>query len=519
MSESEKQRKTKEGDLSEDSLTEKPQIKGEVLDSYFFNSESIPVNVKITRERSDFVPSYNLFIPGLGEGTRLVLNTLKAELVTEVKLSVSEMLDTKKAEEVKAKFIAKALTILSKNFPNLSESTKMVLASYLIQNTLGLGDLEALMHDNQLEEVAINNSHDSVWAYHKKYGWCKTNIYIRSENSIYDYSSMIGRKIGKQINTLNPLMDAHLPSGERVNATLFPVSNMGNTITIRKFSQNPWTISRFVESGCIPAEVAGLVWLCVQNEMSLIVAGGTGSGKTSFLNAIATLIPASQRIISIEDTRELTLPSFMHWVPMVTKEPNAEGKGEITMLDLLVNSLRQRPDRILIGEVRKQREAQVMFEAMHTGHSVYATIHADNSQETISRLTNPPIDIPKQMLDSLSGIIVQFRQRRLNLRRTFEFSEITQSGDANTLWRLDVKADRMISSGRMSRLAEKLSLYSGLTQKEIDADVKQKAEIIGWMAKQKHTDVNVVGGIVSRYYQTPGEITELAAKGKPWREG
>ena len=160
-----------------------------------------------------------------------------------------------------------------------------------------------------------------------------------------------------------------------------------------------------------------------------------------------------------------------------------------------------------------------MFEAMHTGHSVYATIHADNSQETISRLTNPPIDIPKQMLDSLSGIIVQFRQRRLNLRRTFEFSEITQSGDANTLWRLDVKADRMISSGRMSRLAEKLSLYSGLTQKEIDADVKQKAEIIGWMAKQKHTDVNVVGGIVSRYYQTPGEITELAAKGKPWREG
>ncbi len=500
---------------SRDSKLGTQDSKSETLESYFFNSESIPVNVQITRSASDFTPRYTLQIPGLGEGTKIVLNTLKTELVSNVKLSVSEMLDTKKAEEVKEKFTAKALSILTRQFPTLSDSTKQVLASYLIQNTLGLGELETLMHDERLEEVAINNSNEPVWIYHKKWGWCRSNIQIRSEDGIYDYSSLIGRKIGKQINALYPLMDAHLPTGERVNATLFPISNFGNTITIRKFSQNPWTIAKFIELGCIPPKIASLVWLCVQNEMSLLVAGGTGSGKTSFLNAIATLTPANQRIISIEDTRELTLPSFMHWVPMVTKEPNAEGKGEITMLDLLVNSLRQRPDRILIGEVRTEREAQVMFEAMHTGHSVYATLHADNSEETVSRLTNPPINVPKEMLDSLAGIVVQFRHRRLNIRKTFEFSEVS-GGAPNVLYRLDIKSDKMLPVGKMARLAEKLSLYSGLTQKEIDDDIEDKSKILTWMSKCGYTEVETVSRIVSRYYQNPGDVLSLAEKNSKW---
>ncbi|MEM2963426.1 MAG: ATPase, T2SS/T4P/T4SS family [Candidatus Anstonellales archaeon] len=499
----------------EDEQDKAKQDKATILDNYYFNSESIPVNVQITRAASDFTPRYNLHIPGLGEGTKIVLNTLKAELVSSVKISVSEMLDSKKADEIKEKFNSKALALLTRNFPSLSDSTKQVLASYLIQNTLGLGELEALMHDDKLEEIAINNSNEPVWVYHKKWGWCKSNVYIRSEENIYDYAALIGRKIGKQINTLCPLMDAHLPTGERVNATLYPVSSFGNTITIRKFSQNPWTISRFVELECIPTHIASLIWLCVQNEMSLLVTGGTGSGKTSFLNAIATLIPANQRIISIEDTRELTLPSFMHWIPMVTKESNIEGKGEITMLDLLINSLRQRPDRILLGEVRTEREAQVMFEAMHTGHSVYATIHADNSQETVTRLTNPPINVPRVMLDSLSGIVVQYRNRRLNLRKTFEFAEVSSDG-ANVLYRLDIKSQRMLPIGKMNKLSEKLSLYSGLTQKEIDQDVEEKSKILSWMVRNKYTGLETVARIISNYYQSPDEILSLAEHNAKW---
>ncbi|VVC01124.1 putative KH and PIN-domain containing protein [uncultured archaeon] len=346
-------------------------------------------------------------------------------------------MDPKKRDDVKRKFDSRARFLLSKHFPALSEADKSVLAAYLLQNSLGLGELEPLMHDERLEEVAINSASEPVWVYHKKYGWCRTNVMLKSEDAVYDISAMIGRRIGKQINVLTPVMDAHLGTGDRVNATLFPVSSSGNTITIRKFSKNPWTIPYLIELNCITPQVAGLIWLCIQDELSLIVSGGTGSGKTSFLNAISCLIPANQRVISIEDTRELTLPHFLQWVPLVTREPNAEGKGEVTMLDLLVNSLRMRPDRIIMGEVRKQREAEILFEAMHTGHSVYATLHADNAQETITRLTTPPISMPKETLSSLAGIVVQFRHRRLNVRRTLEFAEVHKSGDIIVLYRWD----------------------------------------------------------------------------------
>jgi len=492
-----------------------PEKEG-VLDSYVYDNEGIQVLAKIFTKSGEYVPQYEVNVRELSEGTRLVLNTLKGELITTVKLDITDIIDPKKRDEVRNKFESRANFLLSKHFPTLSEADKKVLTAYLLQNSLGLGDLEPLMHDNALEEVAINSSAEPVWVYHKKYGWCKTNVHIKNEESIYDISAMIGRRIGKQINTLNPVMDAHLSSGDRVNATMFPVSSFGNTITIRKFSRNPWTIPYLIELNCISSQVAGLIWLCMQNELSLLVAGGTGSGKTSFLNAISCLIPANQRIISIEDTRELTLPTFLQWVPMVTREPNAEGKGEITMLNLLVNSLRQRPDRIIVGEVRKQREAEILFEAMHTGHSVYATLHADNASEAVTRLTTPPISMPKESLSALAGVIVQFRHRRLNIRRTLEFAEVQKGGDINSLYRWDVKTDKINEVGKMVSLSATLSLYSGLTQREIDQDVSDKAKIFSWMVKKGYKSVNTVGALVSQYYMNPDAVVALATKNADW---
>ncbi|MCX6777797.1 MAG: type II/IV secretion system ATPase subunit [Candidatus Micrarchaeota archaeon] len=484
------------------------------IDAYSFDAEGMPVNVRVLRKK-DFVPHYEITIPGLGEGTKIVLNTLKGELITEVKLGINEIVDPKLAATVKRKFEDKAMRLLGKHFPTLTEESKKVLTSYLIQNTLGLGELEAPMHDEMLEEVVVNSAQEPVWVFHKVHGWCKTNIRIKKEENIYEYAAMIGRKIGKQINVLMPLMDAHLASGDRVNATLFPVSSFGNTITIRKFSKNPWTIPNLIEVNCVSPDVAALIWLCIQNELSLLISGGTGSGKTSFLNAIACLFPPNQRVISIEDTRELTLPAFLQWVAMSTREPNAEGKGEITMLDLLVNALRQRPDRMVVGEVRRQREAEILFEAMHTGHSVYATIHADNANETVSRVTNPPINIPKPMLESLSGIVVQFRHRKLGIRRTLEFAEVMKTGDANVLYRWDLKADVMKEVNTMSSLSDKLTLYAGMSMKEINQDVKEKAGVLRWMVKQGIRDVNDVGSAVALYYLSPNEILKLVQEDKP----
>ncbi|MCC7569794.1 type II/IV secretion system ATPase subunit [Candidatus Micrarchaeota archaeon] len=492
-----------------------PEEKMHVIESYFFKSENIPVNVKIV-DRGDYVPYYELTIPGLAEGTKIVLNTMKGELITKVRLDITEIIDPKKEKDVKQKFETYALYLLKKQFPSLAEDKRKVLASYLLQSTLGLDELEPPLHDESLEEICVNNSQEPVWVYHKKHNWCKTNIWIRNEEKIYDYSAMIGRKIGRQINILNPLMDAHLGSGDRVNATLSPVSSFGNTITIRKFSRNPWTIPVFVANKTTSAEVAAWIWLCVQNEMSLMITGGTGSGKTSFLNAVAGLIPPNQRIISIEDTRELTLPSFLHWIPMVTREPNPEGKGEVSMLDLMVNSLRMRPDRIIVGEVRRKKEAEILMEAMHTGHSVYATFHADNSEQALTRLTNPPINIPKASIDALAGLVVQFRHRRLGIRRTLEMAEIQRGGDLNVLHRWDIRSDKLNKVNKSVGFAETLNLYAGLSSKEIDEDIKEKSKIITWMVENKHMKVDEVGHIISRYYFNPDEVIKFVDKNKPW---
>lgn len=499
--------------------TQPKKSKVALLSNYSFLSEGIPVEVRMLKRR-DFVPKYELSIPGIAEGTKLILETkLKGELVAEVKLDISEILDPKKFDEVKSKFLGAANRIVDRNFPGLPSDKKNILAVFLLQNTLGMGELESLLNDPQLEEVVINNSRDPVWVYHKKFGWSKTNLRIKNEEVIYDYASTVARKIGRQINVLTPMMDAHLPTGDRVNATLFPISNFGNTLTIRKFSRNPWTMTTFIKAKTISPDVAALIWLCMQNELSLLVTGGTGSGKTSFLNAMSALIPANQRIISIEDTRELTLPSFLHWVPMVVREPNPEGKGEVTMLDLMVNALRQRPDRILVGEIRRQREAEILFEAMHTGHSVYATLHADNSEQTISRLTNPPINVPEQMLDALAGIVVTFRHRRFNIRRVLEFSEVMKNGKTNVVYRWDVRSDKTKQISKLDRLHELLSLYAGMTDKEIADDVAEKVDVLDWMVKHDYSDVDQVGKIVSNYYMDPDSIIEAVKKNAKWDFG
>ncbi len=489
----------------------------ELLSSYSFQNEGIPVEVRILK-RDDFVPFYEVTIPGIAEGTRLILETkLKGELISEVKLDISEILDPKHFNEVKIKFLEGAHHILSRSFPTLPQEKKSILAVYLLQNTLGLGSIESMLADEKLEEVVVNNSRESVWVYHKQFGWCRTNLRIKNEEMIYDYASMIGRKIGRQINILNPMLDARLQTGDRVNATIFPISHFGNTLIIRKFSKNPWTVTNFIKSKTLSSDVTALIWLCIQNELSLLVSGGTGSGKTSFLNAMAGLIPANQRIISIEDTRELTLPSFLHWVPMVVREANPEGKGEVTMLDLMVNALRQRPDRILVGEIRRQQEAEVLFEAMHTGHSVYATLHADNSEQTISRMTNPPINIPMEMLDALAGIVVTFRHRRFNIRRLLEFSETIKNGSYNVLYKWDVRSDKIKNTGKMTRLADLLSLYAGMEEKEIEEDIAEKTAILNWMVKNNYESVDHVGKIISTYYTDPEAVVKAVRKNMVWK--
>ena len=259
-------------------------------------------------------------------------------------------------------------------------------------------------------------------------------------------------------------------------------------------------------------DVFALIWLCIQYEMSILVSGGTGSGKTTMLNVIMPFIPPNHRVVSIEDTRELQLPNYLFWCPLTTREPNPEGKGKIDMLDLLVNSLRMRPDRVVLGEVRKKEQAEVLFEAMHTGHSVYSTVHADSSAETIRRLVNPPIEVPPNLLSAVNLNVVMFRDRRRGLRRVLQISEFVDaegeiiSVKPNILYRWRPDTDEITLHNIPLRLFEDLNLFTGLTLNQIKKDISQKKKILSWMVKNNIRTVEEVGGIMRDYYLNPDEL-------------
>ena len=473
-----------------------------LIDEYNYYSEKVPVKVQIIQREGEYVPLYLVSIMDISKSAERILEKVREETINEVKIDVADLGDTKKRDFIKTKFEEKTNELIKRYFPDASQDLIEFFTSFLIQKSMGLGDVDLLKNDDLLEEITVNGSSEPAWVYHRKYGWLKTNIVLPSEQHIQHISTTIGRDIGRQINMLEPLMDASLDNGDRVNATLMPVSSRGNTITIRKFSKTPWTISNMIKAGTVSCSGAALIWLSIQYELSALIAGGTGSGKTSMMNAISNLFPPNQRIISIEDTRELTLPDILHWVPMMTRLPNAEGKGQISMLDLLVNSLRMRPDRIVVGEIRRKKEAEVLFEAIHTGHSVYATIHANDARETVSRLTHPPIDLPKTVLPALSMIIVQHRNRRTGERKTFQIAEVTKEGEANVLQQLDLKSGNLLAKNKSQSILDTLTVHVGLSEQEMKQDMLEKENVLKNIIKNDIIDVHQIGRVIADYYQS-----------------
>ncbi|MCH8067112.1 MAG: CpaF family protein [Nanoarchaeota archaeon] len=470
----------------------------QLMDSYELTVNDIIIGISIYSDESEPVPIYNISITNISETTKIILEKIREEFVVQQTKTPEE--ESFEASNIQNRFKKGIAVLLRKYFPTANKKTMDMLINYILQQNIGLGDIEILLKDENLEEIVVNNAHELVWVYHRKHGWLKTNIRITNEERIRYYSTIIGRDVGKEITVLNPLMDAHLKTGDRVNATLSPISSKGNTITIRKFAVKPWTIIDFIKEKSISYEAAAILWMAVQNELSIIISGGTASGKTSMLNVISNFFPPNQRIISLEDTRELMLPDSLHWVPLETRLPNPEGKGGISMLDLIINSLRMRPDRILIGEIRRKAEAEVLFEAMHTGHSVYGTLHANNVRETINRLTQPPIGLPKQMLSALSLIVVQHIDRRNGRRRTLQIGEVMHNGDAKPIMQLDVMKDTLMKVDEPTTMFETLNLYMGLSKEKIMEDIDEKIDILKWMMKNNITDINKIGIIMSKYY-------------------
>ena len=476
-------------------------------EKYNFNIHGIEatVYIYISEEKRPF---YHLHVDRPGPYTDLFLGFIKNEIAKKISFEISYFSTPEKIQEYFPMVKEKIKEILSKYFEeNLDQ-----LSGFVFSDLYGMGPLEIFTGDQNLEEIVVNNSTLPLSVYHIKYGWMKTNVYIPSEEKIANISSQIARRIGEQISISRPILDAYLTTGDRAAATLYPISTSGNTITIRKFAREPWTATKFIQNHTVSLDMMAFLWQAIHYETNIAVTGGTASGKTSMLNVLSHLIPNYQRVITIEETREIILPKHIwNWVPLLTRKGGPETQ-EITMADLLTTSLRLRPDRVILGEIRTPAEAEVLFDAIHTGHSVSTTMHADTAAQLIKRLLEPPFKISQTEIESLHLIIVQHRDRRRNIRRTFEISEIIP-GAAGTLatnrlfiWRPRTDSFEKVNNPR--RYVEEINLYTGMTEKEIFNDIEERKKILEWMVRKKYFELEKVSEVARYYYNMYDELME-----------
>lgn len=472
------------------------------IDHYSLTVDGAKIEVSIKKIGRNI--EYHFAVPKIDVATATLLTEIRNELISITTISMKELTNPEYFSSIKQRFMNDATNLIKAKLPKLDPEGEKFLIGILMQEMLGLGMIEFLVSDANLEEIVIPSAKEVIRVYNKKYGWLQTNIRIEKEEDIVNYANIIARRVGKQITVLSPLLDAHLVSGDRINAVLYPINTKGSTITIRKFARDPYTIVDLINNKTMDIDAACLIWIAIEYEMNVIFSGGTASGKTSILNACMPFIPPNQRILSIEDTRELMLPEFLYWTPLVTRTPNPEGKGEVSMLDLLVNSLRMRPDRIILGEMRKKEEAMVLFEAMHTGHSVYATVHADAATETISRLVNPPLSIPPNLLKAVNLNVVMFRDRRRGIRRILQIAEFDAEKDnakANLLYRWSQEEDKLVPHNTSAKFFEDLSRNTGMTEFEINDNLQEKKNVLLWLLKNNIRSLNDFGKVMVTYYR------------------
>ena len=378
----------------------------------------------------DIVPQYNVFKQKYSSEEKLLLSELRENLV-DLTISSDESLqvnEDKLLNDIKNFLFAK----LANNSQNNTISNEYLdnLARKLFQDLVGYGEIDPLIRDDNLEEIMVIGIDKPVFVYHREYGMMKTNILFKDAGEVMNLIDSIARQINRRIDQESPILDGRLPDGSRVNATIPPISADGPSMTIRKFKRDPLTIIDLINSKTISVELAAFFWLCFDGlgvkSANAIISGGTSSGKTTTLNALSSFINPKERIITIEDTLELQIP-HEHVIRMETRPPNVENRGELTMNDLVKNSLRQRPDRIIVGEVRGS-EAITLFTALNTGHSGFGTLHSNDARETITRLTNAPMSVPNIMISAIDFIIMQnriYRSDGVSFRRISEVAEVS----------------------------------------------------------------------------------------------
>ncbi len=397
----------------------------------------------------------------------------------------------------------------------LTPKQKETIKYYIHRDFIGLEKIEPLMRDPNIEDISCDGVNIPIYVYHRNpmYGSLKTNIVFKSHEELDGFVMKLAQRCGRAVSVAEPLLDGTLPDGSRVQATYGKdIARRGSSFTIRKFRREPLTPTDLLNFGTADEEMLAYLWLAIEYGKSILVAGPTAAGKTSFLNALSLFIRPEAKIVSIEDTAELKLP-HENWLPQVSREGFGPRRvGEVSMFDLLKASLRQRPDYIIVGEVRG-KEAYVLFQQMATGHAGMSTIHADSIEAVINRLKTPPINLPPSLVQSLDILVIMARQRIKGryVRRVKQIVEIVgydlvkDFPIINEVYKWIPAEDKFKYTGKSHVLAEIRSVM-GISKDEIAKEIYIRAKILKWMRDHNVRDYRKVAETISEYYASPQKL-------------
>jgi type IV secretory pathway ATPase VirB11/archaellum biosynthesis ATPase len=474
--------------------------------------------VELLREKETLEKCYFLVEAELSQEEQQTMDFIN-DTISNITIDTEDF-EAKGDDEYLAENINKV--IKEYNLKITSESFYKILY-YLSKASLGLGKIDPLMKDPNIEDISCDGPGAPLFLYHRQFGSLKSNIQFDTADDLNSFVYRLAQKCGKHISIAEPMLDATMPDGSRIQMTLSDeITAKGSTFTIRKFRADPFSPPDLVEFNTMSSEMIAYMWMAVENGINMLFAGGTASGKTTSLNALSLFIPPEAKVVSIEETREINLP-HTNWIPGVARTGFGQvvadkAVGEIDLYDLMKAALRQRPEYILVGEIRG-REAYVLFQAMATGHATYSTVHADSAHSLIHRLEGKPINIPRVMLQSLDVVSLHVitRVKGKRARRCKQVIEIididptTKEILTNEVFRWDPVEDKFTYSGK-SYVLERIRAEKDMNREDMTQEIKRRKAIVDLMNKGNIRSFREVARLVSRYCESPDQTLKELEK-------
>ncbi|MFH0832598.1 MAG: type II/IV secretion system ATPase subunit [Candidatus Aenigmatarchaeota archaeon] len=456
---------------------------------------------------------YFVVEPELNDFEKHVISKLKEGLLQVIDISLKDI----KKEDKMIDFLEGNINKLLDEYDfSLNEKEYLKIMYFIYRDFVGLNDIEPLLCDPYIEDIGCDGFNVPLYVVHQRYGSLKTNIIYPDENELKEFVTKLAERCDRFISYAEPMLDGALPDGTRVHASLAgDVTTRGPTFSIRKFRDEPFTPADIIRLNTASPELLAYIWFVVENGVNILIVGGVATGKTSLLNCISMFIPSEAKIVSIEDTRELSLP-HENWIPGVARTGfTGTGVGEVTMFDLLKESFRQNPDYLVVGEIRG-KEAYVMFQSMASGHPSISTMHSGSVDDVVSRLRTEPISLPPGLIQLLDLVIIMVhaREKGKSARRVKEIVEI-QSIDSETGFARTNKVFTWTPSQDTfeyhgdSWVLHKISTEKGITMNDIVRDIAKRKKFINWMVEKNITNMNEIAKYIETYRRSPEKINSL----------